>query len=325
MIAAPAAAPRTATRAVLGRTGLEACRIGIGGGSGLPAEDIEHAIARGVNYLFVSSDFHAILYHPMWRVLQRYGRGSRREELLIAGCSYICDPEKLAGILADQLLSWGIDYVDVFQWGWVTERSDPDLLLRSADEVLRSAAASAMVAEQLGVAEQVVRELRRRGYARYLGISTHDRAIARALATHPRSDLLMVRYNLAHRGVEDDVFPHLAAPAARPGVVAFNATHDARGLLSRPPADLPAGRYVPDAGDLYRFALDRPEVDVVLTGPANREQVDVALDALERPPLDAAKRAYLEKYGDLHAGRSRLRAAAPAGAELPTTVDCTAA
>jgi aryl-alcohol dehydrogenase-like predicted oxidoreductase len=306
--AAAAAAPRTATRAVLGRTGLEACRIGIGGGSGLPEADIEHALARGVNYLFVSSDFHAVMYHPMWRLLRRYGRGSRREGLLIAGCSYICDPEKLAGILADQLVSWGIDYVDVFQWGWVTERNDPDLLLRCADEGLRSAAVSAAVAEQLGVAEEVVRELRRRGYARFLAISTHDRAIARALAAHPRSDLLMVRYNLAHRGLEDDVFPHLAEPGRRPGLVAFNAAHDARGLLSRPPAGLPPGRYVPDVGDLYRFALDRAEIDVVLAGPANREQLDVALDALDRPSLDPVKRTYLERYGDLHAGRARLRA-----------------
>ncbi|MEA2720904.1 MAG: hypothetical protein QOJ39_2768 [Candidatus Eremiobacteraeota bacterium] len=299
--------PRTDTRATLGRTGLEACRIGLGGGSGLPADDIEYAIARGVNYLFVSSDFHALMYHPMWRVLQRYGRGSRREELIVVGCSYINDPEKLAGILADQLMSWGLDYVDVFQWGWVTPRNDADLLMRAADAGLRDGAVAGAVAEQLGVAAEVARELRRRGYARHLAISTHDRAIARAMIDHPHADILMLRYNLAHRGAEDEVFAHVPQGAQRPGIVAFNAAHDARGLLSIPPAGLPPGRYVPDVGDLYRYCLDRPEVDVVLTGPENRAQLDIALDALARPALDEHKRIYLEKYGDLHAGRSRVR------------------
>ena len=42
---------------------------------------------------------------------------------------------------------------------------------------------------------------------------------------------------------------------------------------------------VPTASDCYRFVLTRSEVDVCMSGPANSEQMDAAIDALRLGPM----------------------------------------
>jgi hypothetical protein len=82
----------------------------------------------------------------------------------------------------------------------------------------------------------------------------------------------MVRYNAAHRGAEEEVFPHTAM-ADPPGVVAYTATRWGA-LLD--PALTPAGEPTPRGSDCYRFALTRSEVDVVIAGPKNGAELDEA-------------------------------------------------
>jgi aryl-alcohol dehydrogenase-like predicted oxidoreductase len=294
-------APGDRTRK-LGRTDLDVCRLGIGGGNALSAHDLEYAVSRGVNYLFTSTDLHAATYRNSWPAFDRLARSPVRKSLTIVACSYVNDPEKLLGVLMDQLLALRLDYVDVFQWGWVTKASDPHALLRDADSVMRGPMSRNIVSSMAGVARQVGSELQRRGYARYLAISTHDRSIARQLVDDERVDILMIRYNIAHRGAEAEIFPYADA-AARPGIVAFNTAHDQNGMLSRPPADLPTGKFVPTVPHLYRYCLDHPMVDVVLSGPGTRAELDEGLLALDMPPLDERMVNYLRKYGDLHAGK----------------------
>jgi len=89
-------------------------------------------------------------------------------------------------------------------------------------------------------------------------------------------DLFMLRYNAAHPGAERDVFPHLARRS--PAVVACTAT-SWRKLLRAPRGWTGP---VPNAGDCYRFCLSSPHVDVVLTSPANRAQLEENLRSLER-------------------------------------------
>ena len=116
----------------------------------------------------------------------------------------------------------------------------------------------------------------------------------------------MFRYNIAHRGAEADILEPLGAQIERISTVAFNTGHNANGLLTAPPRDLPAGNYRPSMSDCYRYVLDRPEVDILLAGPKTREHVDEALATLERPPLAERMTAYLRAYGDLHSGRARV-------------------
>jgi len=64
--------------------------------------------------------------------------------------------------------------------------------------------------------------LRESGKVRAIGVSIHDRKRAGKLAADSPLDMLMVRYNAAHTGAEQDIFPHLAK--RKPAIIAYTAT-----------------------------------------------------------------------------------------------------
>src|ERR1051326_476468 len=99
-------------------------------------------------------------------------------------------------------------------------------------------------------------------------------------------DVLMLRYNLVHLGVEQDVFSHLYGEKSRdPGIVVFNVAHEGGHSFAIPPPVYAPNQYVPSIPDCYRFALTNPWVDLVLTGPANKSEIDQILTAMEKGPL----------------------------------------
>jgi aryl-alcohol dehydrogenase-like predicted oxidoreductase len=138
--------------------------------------------------------------------------------------------------------------------------------------------------------------LKARGLVRHLALSGHDRGLLGRLAEDPAQpfDILMFRYNAAHRGAEDEILPCLP-PAPRPGTVAYTATRWGR-LLD--PKFMPLGEPVPKPADCYRFALTDPRVDMVLAGPANDRELREALMALDRGPLEPDELARLRRIGD---------------------------
>jgi predicted aldo/keto reductase-like oxidoreductase len=69
------------------------------------------------------------------------------------------------------------------------------------------------------------------------------------------------------------------------------------------PKKMPPGETPPPARDCYRFALSHPAVSVVLSGPANREQMQEALRALDSGPLDSDEIAHMQRIGDHVYGR----------------------
>jgi predicted aldo/keto reductase-like oxidoreductase len=294
----------------LGRTGLRVSPLGIGGG--IQSRDLLYAFERGINYFFYSSDLHHHFYRSSAQALRQLcGTGSRvREQVVLATVSYVNDPEKLPAVLMDQFGELGVDYVDVFHWGWVTERHDCEMLFEAASELKRDGAASQAARRRLDMLEraaQVNENLARRGLVRFVGASFHDRALARQWMEH--LDVLMIRYNLSHPGAELDVFPVLSGDEkSDPGVVVFNAAHDGMGFFYRPPEGYPEGMYVPWPPDCYRWALSHPAVDLVLAGLSSRKEIDQALAAMEQGPMNEAERTALRKYGDLHAGRARVKA-----------------
>jgi len=124
-----------------------------------------------------------------------------------------------------------------------------------------------------------------------VGASIHDRPRAGRLAEDSILDLLMIRYNAAHPGAEQEIFPHLAR--RHPAVVAYTAT-SWRKLLRAPRGWTGP---VPTAGDCYRFCLTSPHVDVVLTGPRSAAELRENLAALERGPLDPAELERMRTFG----------------------------
>jgi aryl-alcohol dehydrogenase-like predicted oxidoreductase len=167
-----------------------------------------------------------------------------------------------------RLRELGTDYLDVFQLYWLSKMS----------------------ALTAAVQEELVR-LKEEGKVRAVGVSIHDRPRAGRLAEDSILDLLMIRYNAAHPGAEQDVFPHLAA--RRPALVAYTATAWRR--LLRAPRGW-TGK-VMTAGDCYRFCLASPHVDVVLCGPSSAAEWREDVAALERGAPDAEELAWMRELG----------------------------
>jgi len=112
----------------------------------------------------------------------------------------------------------------------------------------------------------------------------------------------MIRYNAAHRGAEQDVFP--VTDALGLPVVVYTCLRWGA-LMGRTPDDPPG--FLPLPAPLwYRFALQTPSVTVALMAPDNRAELDEDLTVLEaQGPLRAEEYARLAEHGQRvrrHAG-----------------------
>ena len=136
-------------------------------------------------------------------------------------------------------------------------------------------------------------EWRETGAIRYVGASAHDRDLARRLVGDGRIDVLMHRYNMAHRNAAASVFP--AAAAAGIPVVAFTATRWRTLLEGHPGWPGP----VPSAADCYRYCLAAPAVQVVLSAPKTTRQLRANLGVLGTGRADHSASPDWEAYGDL--------------------------
>ena len=146
-----------------------------------------------------------------------------------------------------------------------------------------------------GGARQVLERRKREGQLSLIGVTTHQRRLAAKWATQGRLDLLMVRYNAAHRGAEQDVFP-TATELGLP-VVTFTGLRW-RALLEPTPSDPPAAN-PPTAADCYRFCLANPAVTVSITAPNGSQELreNLALLSNWTTPTDDHLKA-IREHGD---------------------------
>jgi aryl-alcohol dehydrogenase-like predicted oxidoreductase len=166
----------------------------------------------------------------------------------------------------------GVDYADLLILGWF-DRLPPRRILDAASELVRQ------------------------GKVRFVAMSGHNRKLHGEIADRADElpiDVLMFRYNAAHRGAETDIFPHLERPG-RPGTIGYTATRWGH-LLD--PKRMPAGERPLRASECYRFVLSSGHVDVCLAGPADAEQMDEALKALDDGPLSDEELARARRIGD---------------------------
>jgi len=247
-------------------------RLGVASGYGAPGTALERAFERGVNYIFWGSR----RGEPFGAALKRLG--PQRERFVLVIESYTRVAGLLSWSLERALRTLSFDYTDVLLLG-LWNKPVPERILDAA------------------------RKLKERGLVRFLAVSTHKRTLVPRIAAGRDFDVVHFRYNAAHPGAEQDIFPHLP-PASRPGMVSFTATA-MRGLLGKGPLQgilpgmhkLPKSERVPTAADCYRFVLTRPEVDVCLTGPANAAQMEAALEALRQGPMSEEELAWMRRVG----------------------------
>lgn len=245
------------------RLGKRVFRLGLSASYGLDEAAIREAFASGMNYVFW-----APTAKKLTRVLREEVKRDRERLCIATGPTFGFFRGGIRKRAEEALRLLDTDYLDVFQLYWLGKMS----------------------AFTEGNVEELVR-LREEGKVRALGVSIHDRPRAGRLAEDSPLDLLMIRYNAAHPGAEEDVFPHLAR--RQPAVVAYTATSWTR-LLRRP-----RGWKGPPAtaGDCYRFCLTSPHVDVVLSASGTAERLRENLRALEKGPLSPEEMARMRDLG----------------------------
>jgi len=250
------AMPRTAN---LGRECPPVVRLGLAtrGNTHLEASDVEHAMARGINYLNSCGHDDGLAQAIREKRIDR-------ERLVIALQLQERTHSGAERELAEAMGTLRTDRIDVVTFYYVEEASEWEEICAAHG------------------AFQSLEEARRHGQVRIVGLTTHQRTLGAKWAESGMLDLLMIRYNAAHRGAEQDVFPtttRLGIP-----VVAFTAQR--WGALMKRTHDCPPEFTPPRAPEWYRFALANPAVSVVLMAPNNRRELEEDLNLIDdwRPP-----------------------------------------
>ena len=221
-------------------------RIGIVGNYGIDPETFEAALDAGVNYVFWTPKMRKIT-----PVLKAALKRDRSSVVLATGPTFAftgASLQKSADAIRRQL---DIDQIDILQQFWLGKTSAETASTQDALHGLKDA-----------------------GVVKHIGTSIHDRPRAGQLAKDKVYDMLMVRYNAAHPGAEQDIFPHV--DRQRTALVSYTATRW-RKLLKRPRG---WSGEVPSAADCYRFCLSHDAVDVVLMGVKNAAQLADNLNGL---------------------------------------------
>ena len=162
--------------------------------------------------------------------------------------------------------------IDVFFLEYVHPGEDMDAVQRALDEIAA---------------------WKESGRIRYVGATAHDRALARQLVEDERVDVVMHRFNMAHRKAVDLVFPY-ARERDKP-VVAFTATRWSSLLRGHPDWK----HDPPTAADCYRYCLSYPEVHIALTAPLTAAEAIENAAVLDAEPMSDEERAHWDAYGDL--------------------------
>ncbi len=234
-------------------------RLGLAtrGNTHLEARDVEYAVARGVNYLNWCG------YDDGMAQATR-DKPFDREQVVIAMQLGERSRSGAERELADALHTLQTDRIDVVTFYYVEEDQEWNEIC------CPGGALEALVAA------------RGKGQVRIIGLTTHQRALGAKWAQTGKLDMLMIRYNAAHRGAEDDVFP--VTKRLRIPVVTFTAQR--WGALTKSTSDSPEEFAPSPAPEWYRFALANRSASIVLMAPTNRRELEEDLILLDdwRPP-----------------------------------------
>ncbi len=265
--------------------GKPVCRLGLAsrGDTALTSDDVLYAVEQGINFL----NWPGVADTPggpdsMSEAVATLGR--RRESVVVCAQFGARTATEAAEELRSILSMLRSDYVDILTCYYVEEPAEWQALIGP------------------GGVLPYLQAARRDGIVRRLGITSHQRRLAAEAARSGQLDILMLRYNAAHRGAEREVFP-ITDPLRMP-VIAYTALR--WGALLRPTPSDPPGFTVPRAPDWYRFVLQSPSVAVALAAPNSRAELEEDLQVLRLGPLSASEYELLAGHGERvrrHGGR----------------------
>jgi len=227
----------------LGRGLPRALRLGLAtrGNTHLKDEDVARAVERGVNYLNWCGCDDGLARAVRERLVDR-------SQVILAMQLESRDAAGAEREFEEALRLLDTKRIDVVTFYYV-ERESEWKRITAPDGALAA-----------------LQSFRNKGLISLIGLTTHQRSLGTKCAESGKLDLLMIRYNAAHRGAEEDVFP--VTDRLRIPVVTYTALR--WGALVKPTRADPTGFRPPLAREWYRFALSHPSVSVVLMAPACR-------------------------------------------------------
>lgn len=255
------------------QNGTQASRLGFASQYTEDPTCIGAAFEAGINYFF---DYQ-LPKEPIQKELRSLFT-THRESILYTVGSETRQVQTLRQQLETIRRTLQLDVIDIFFAEYLSPND-------SRDEI------KATIAE--------LQDWKAQGLIRYIGVTTHHRPTGLTLIEQQLCDVLMHRYNMAHRRAETDLLP--AAQAAAIPVVAFTCTRWGT-LLTQQPND---GRTPPTAADCYRFALHHPAIELALTSPRDLSQLTENLQVLHAPSLSFKEVAYWQDYGDFIYGEGQ--------------------
>jgi aryl-alcohol dehydrogenase-like predicted oxidoreductase len=241
--------------------------LGLAGHPAMDTSCAALAFEAGINYFFFYDISHENLLNGLKPIV-----ATQREQVLIATGSDDRDLGKLRQYLEQVRRYLNVDVIDVFFAEYVTPSED--------------------IAQTWAVLDELW-AWKERGLIRYVGATTHNRALALELIKSDRTEVLMHRYNMAHRKAEEQVFP-MAQQAGIP-VIAFTCTRWGQLLKGHPDWQ----GEIPTAADCYRYALHQKAVHLALTAPKTQAQLEENLSVLHAPQLTPEAVARWQDYGAL--------------------------
>lgn len=242
--------------------------LGLAGQSPMESGCVDQAWQAGVNYFFF------------------YGTGS--DSPLLADLRSLLRQHREAAIVAT-----GSESREISHWQDYLEQVCQTLDIETVDILFAEYVSPADDWQQVQALLDQLYAWKAEGRIRYVGVTTHNRAIALKLVQNSLCDVLMHRYNMAHRKAEESVFP--AAVVAEMPVVAFTSTRWGQLLKGHP--NWPGKP--PTAADCYRFGLYQPAIRLTLTAPETRADLEANLAVLKAPPMTDQEITYWQKFGDL--------------------------
>jgi len=252
----------------LGRVG----RLGLStrGNTSLAAADVLEAFRRGVNFFNWCG-------HPDGLSEAVRGLGPLRRQVIVSVQVGARDAAGARQELERCLGELGTGYIDVVTYYYLESQDEWDQI------------------HATGGAAEYLEEQRRNGVVRAIGATTHQRRLAAKLARDRGIDLLMIRYNAAHRAAEREVFP--VATKLEVPIVAYTCLR--WGALLEPTAEDPEGFSPPPAPDWYRFVLCHRAVTVALMAPNGRRELEEDLTLVDDwHGCDASEYTRLREHGD---------------------------
>lgn len=233
----------------LGRTGLRVSEIGLGGIpiQKIPKDDavaiIRKCAGHGVNFVDTGT-----AYTDSEEKIGEAVKG-QREKWILASKSPALHKKQMAEEIEKSLRQLGVDYIELYQVHHVKEKAQLDAVL-SGDGALAA-----------------MEEAKRAGKIGFIGITGHNNEVLLEAAKTGRFDTVLMSYNAAERGAEQELLPYCRA-------------HDIGVLVMKPLA----GGQIKSASAAVKFVLKSDAVSTVIPGVHTEKELEEDIVAVLADP-----------------------------------------